>query len=621
MPIYRPLRVSQQEIRILVIKSSENSDDQLQCGLEYCALGTNPEYDALSYCWGNPSDQKTIYISGNQLRVTVNLARALRELRAKGIRRIWADAICINQDDLEERSQQVLNMSAIYRSASQVIAWLGYSLRRAPNSGTVANTALATAKQLLKARELVNKNRLEEMRLFLGRLSSHDWDAFIELISNQYWKRVWIIQELAMAVQLKIIWNGAEIPESVLSEAVHAYHDIREEVAAVTRKAETILPESSHIVQLWAFRSKQQSCSPVRLLRALEMSHRAESTDPRDKVFAILGLTYDGPTIVPTPSYALPSDEISRQATLKWVRVTKSLDILFLRNCPPESWAIDWFDSKTWSNDRIVSCLLGESQHRNIKDSQLTMSAPAAWKASENSRPPIQILGSRAIVRAHVVTAIHSCTSVAFWATSATPDQRSHFTERTRRREFMSQQYIEEALYFCLCEATNMEDPAEDLRYIFSRTFGHILRSNPLSEHLKAYERDILQWLRCSENGNLPLHNEGTLIELLAWKPRTFDVRRYKVRLPKVDPVKRAWDTLRLGWRLVITEAGHIGMVTPHAMPGDKIAFVHGCRFPVILRSVEGELVCQVVGDAIIYRPKGEGLGSMFYGERNIVLK
>jgi len=57
--------------------------------------------------------------------VTVNLEAALRQLKDKHITRIWVDAVCINQDDRQERSIQVRNMKQIYSKAERVIAWLG----------------------------------------------------------------------------------------------------------------------------------------------------------------------------------------------------------------------------------------------------------------------------------------------------------------------------------------------------------------------------------------------------------------------------------------------------------------------------------------------------------------
>lgn len=93
----------------------------LRGSLTVVELKNSPQYDALSYAWGrrSPGSQATILLNDNYpLPTTDNLFAALRRLRRRfRIRRLWIDAICINQDDLEERSHQVFVMDQVYGSA------------------------------------------------------------------------------------------------------------------------------------------------------------------------------------------------------------------------------------------------------------------------------------------------------------------------------------------------------------------------------------------------------------------------------------------------------------------------------------------------------------------------
>ena len=113
-----------------------------------------PNYEALSYTWGSSENPTIVQIASissfcsanhihclikewgdyvrneihnsGSLSVTQNLAEALRHLRKEDdFRALWVDAICVNQQDLTERSQQVRRMADIYRSARQVLVWLG----------------------------------------------------------------------------------------------------------------------------------------------------------------------------------------------------------------------------------------------------------------------------------------------------------------------------------------------------------------------------------------------------------------------------------------------------------------------------------------------------------------
>ncbi|KAF2719329.1 HET-domain-containing protein, partial [Polychaeton citri CBS 116435] len=83
-------------------------------------------YEALSYTWGSPHLTNRMFCNGVAIAITRNLASALHKLRSPtSTRYVWADAICINQHDRQERADQVAKMLHIYQKASSVTAWLG----------------------------------------------------------------------------------------------------------------------------------------------------------------------------------------------------------------------------------------------------------------------------------------------------------------------------------------------------------------------------------------------------------------------------------------------------------------------------------------------------------------
>ena len=85
-----------------------------------------PEYEALSYAWGSAEDKLDIICNGHVVRVTRNLCNALQKMRLPNRSRlVWADAVCINQDDIVERGHQVRLMGLIYKRAKRVIIWAG----------------------------------------------------------------------------------------------------------------------------------------------------------------------------------------------------------------------------------------------------------------------------------------------------------------------------------------------------------------------------------------------------------------------------------------------------------------------------------------------------------------
>lgn len=120
-----------QFIRILTLHPSQRYGDSLHCRLETALLDNTSDYRALSYCWsmnenGDVSQCHSISVKGRSLAVSRNLFEGLKRIRsATGSVRIWVDAICINQNDTEERNAQVTCMASIYSLARSVIVWLG----------------------------------------------------------------------------------------------------------------------------------------------------------------------------------------------------------------------------------------------------------------------------------------------------------------------------------------------------------------------------------------------------------------------------------------------------------------------------------------------------------------
>ncbi|KAM0420948.1 hypothetical protein ACHAPT_011338, partial [Fusarium lateritium] len=123
--LYQPLDLKSNQIRMLHLLPG-NREDPIRCVLSTALLDDSPKYEALSYAWGDPLDCRPIEVDGKRKSITVNLYHALRRLRyPQDERRLWVDAVCINQDDHVEKSHQVSLMQKIYSSTEKAILWLG----------------------------------------------------------------------------------------------------------------------------------------------------------------------------------------------------------------------------------------------------------------------------------------------------------------------------------------------------------------------------------------------------------------------------------------------------------------------------------------------------------------
>lgn len=202
---YSPLNESLDEIRLLTVYQADDESEPANCKLEHVSLNNSHSYSALSYCWGVPMVTRTIYVNGHEVQATENLEEALRELRRHGDVRLWVDALCINQRDIDERSRQVLRMVNIYANAIETVAWLG---KAADNSDLALDLmhilSNYDAGQDTWENAMKRQDQLEEVAAY-----ADHWTALEIFLSRPYWNRVWIIQEIVFARQLLICCGSA----------------------------------------------------------------------------------------------------------------------------------------------------------------------------------------------------------------------------------------------------------------------------------------------------------------------------------------------------------------------------------------------------------------------------
>jgi hypothetical protein len=199
LPIYIALDDLRREIRLLVVEPAQDEATAIECSMKVFSLNEDPKYVALSYVWGSKEVTESIIVNGSSLAVTINLASALRELRSsraledsKGVQMLpillWVDAICINQQDVEERNSQVLMMGDIYRHAVSVLAWLGPEADKSSEAMIALRSIAQEVKTLGK-----NDDRtgwLEQYpELVAGSADGPTpWESIESLWERDYWK-------------------------------------------------------------------------------------------------------------------------------------------------------------------------------------------------------------------------------------------------------------------------------------------------------------------------------------------------------------------------------------------------------------------------------------------------
>jgi hypothetical protein len=175
---YEALEHQGRQIRLLTLLPSVDPGADISCTLATAGLDRLPSYEALSYVWGAIGDTcpNPVYIDGHAMIISTNLEAALRALRFPNMSRtLWIDAICINQNDMDERAIQVIFMGAVYSKAKSVTIWLGTS----SDDSSLAMSSLA---------DLRSKKSLD-------RISPAARKAIENLIIRRYswFSRVWVV--------------------------------------------------------------------------------------------------------------------------------------------------------------------------------------------------------------------------------------------------------------------------------------------------------------------------------------------------------------------------------------------------------------------------------------------
>ncbi|KAK6711399.1 hypothetical protein SNK03_005788 [Fusarium graminearum] len=114
---YKP--VSKSEIRLVSFKTSGSDGQQLEASIKNVELDPDHPitYTALSYCWGIAVERIEVPCDGEMLSITSSLHEALVEItKSRQNEALWIDQICINQEDMDEKSEQVSKMNMIYDS-------------------------------------------------------------------------------------------------------------------------------------------------------------------------------------------------------------------------------------------------------------------------------------------------------------------------------------------------------------------------------------------------------------------------------------------------------------------------------------------------------------------------
>lgn len=295
---YEPLDKETTQIRLIKILPRAGADETIRCEMRTFLLDTRPRipreyrdqgvthpslgdgyappYSCLSYVWGPPKPTQTMEFDGEPFTVRQNLFDFLKFARKEYERQpwLWVDQLCIDQSMEQERSHQVQMMGSIYYIAEAVLCWLG-----------VSTPALERVAVAIHAEMARYENR---PRPDYEKPSEQDMQAFFQI---PYWSRLWIVQEIMLASHVRVLLGGLTMD---LEHIYQAYIN-----AKYWFSYEAPIPDYSKVQSLTNRGHPRRY--DIRLLppgqylplyRLMYEFNDSGCTDPRDKVFGLLGMVH-----------------------------------------------------------------------------------------------------------------------------------------------------------------------------------------------------------------------------------------------------------------------------------------------------------------------------------------
>jgi hypothetical protein len=318
----------------------------------------NQGYEALSYTWGNEEERPSILVNGTEVPVTINLHVALEHLRRETSEVVlWVDALCINQTDNDEKSGQLNMMTEIYACAKNTRVWLG----PADETSDEIMVELAQIGQTVVDRGALDhfirtttlhirdpagasqaedqaKNLVEDMlqnSLIQVNDSLRLLKGFRSLLLRSYWSRVWILQEIVVSRNVEVYYGTLKIEFKLLYAAMLYIIYMRiflstqlgtslmalleasgdgnlppdcelEAQFEIVNAAE--MPPSANLVSGMRLRyhepAPEDSNTKLNLIQLLaRICVGREAGDPRDRIWALLGMAADKDVLRIVPDY------------------------------------------------------------------------------------------------------------------------------------------------------------------------------------------------------------------------------------------------------------------------------------------------------------------------------
>lgn len=280
-------------------------DEPINCTLTCHNIEDDIPYIGLSYAWGLVDVVHAITCNDNKFIVSKNVYTALRNLRELILleqydRRVWIDGICINQSDPDEKTQQVRMMQKVYKNAAIVVAWLGEmteSDKRAFETLEYVSTKLKL-ENIYRDDEKIREESLEQTaklaeKMGIPYVGHKRWADVRQLLDKPWFSRIWIIQEVLHARHFVFLCGNTIYKSELIFHFVGNFPKF----PFLHQAVRGAMHSSSGYVNACSLAQWKEAWSGMdryNLTACILKTLHFKATDPRDKIFALISLAWDG---------------------------------------------------------------------------------------------------------------------------------------------------------------------------------------------------------------------------------------------------------------------------------------------------------------------------------------
>jgi hypothetical protein len=537
-------------------------------------------YESVSYSWGDVLHKKSIQLNSRSFPVTSNLESALRHLRHEEpgpLRRLWVDAICINQGDTQERSQQVRQMFHIYNRAKQVIVWLGDANADNYKALTFVNESLGPcfesvgfsctdeqANVMSRFWEEWDEGKDAECWGAIDHLISprhaKNWSSVAQLLCRPWWSRAWTVQELISARKATVFCGEQSLPWPLFDMTVQMMLRNTKIEALYSARKHDLFHNAVEDAYGFAYERSHRilnGTDSLDFVMLMQITRYRGCQDPRDKVFSVLSLLSEDFQASFYPDYLQPVETVYAGAVRSYVQHSADLHT-FSSCCLSEQASLSNLPSwvPDWGLPFEMSYLGGYSS----KDTDYTFRASGTSSAIATFSTDLRIL------------------TVSGLEIDTVQNARLQQTDHEFDYSFDEHSGQEP---WCNWDIHNIVTKLEQSKQqLITRK-----RETPLKAafHTLIVDRDPIQGRR-----NQPL--KLTKLKHNLW-PNHLDDYLAHVRL---------WTQQRT---LILSSNGHLALAPYPTLPGDKICILYGFHAPVILRPCadDDDASYTLVGDAYVH--------------------